>query len=393
MESDIETKTMIDGTGRERAVRWGQGAIRKERRFVPASVYTDQERYDSEVRLLRNAWLFGCLEMEIPEYGDTSLFEALGQSVLIVRQKDGEVKAFHNVCQHRGMRLACQSQKRARGFTCPYHAWTFGLDGKLVGLPGREYYTREELQDMRAPAVNVELRHGIVWINMSDQPQPINDVLGEVSAELTGFNLDTRKMFAPVMEFDIPSNWKRGVEAFLEDYHALSLHAPSLPRGDAPGQVDYDLTSHTLFERNSMFVYTPKDTLPQLKETLDHFRFGYCHYFVHPNLFLNFMNGPNGLWQTWDFLPISINKTKMRLRFLGGTDFQISQEMMDAQVAYLREVFGQDIFACGEQSRNDFSLGNKGSLLGDAECRIAHFFDALDRDLGVETPGAVPWVG
>ena len=384
--------TMIDVEGRERPVRWGHGAIRTDRRFVPLEAYTDVERYESEVRLLRTQWLFGCLEMEIPEYGDTSLFEALGQSILIVRQKDGGVKAFHNVCQHRGARLACESQKKARGFVCPYHAWTFGLDGKLVGLPGREYYTKEELQDMRAPPVAVELRHGMVWINMSENPGSIDDALAEVSEELTGFNLDTMKMFAPAMEFEIPSNWKRGLEAFLEDYHALSLHAPSLPRGDEPGQVDYDLTSHTLFERNSMFVYTPKDTLEELKETLDHFRFGYCHYLVYPNVCLNFMNGPNGLFQTWDFLPISVNRTKMRMRFLGGTDFQLSQEMMDTQVAYLREVFSQDVFACGEQSANDASLGNKGSLIGDAECRIAHFYDNLDADLGIETSGKVPWV-
>lgn len=387
-----EQTTMIDVKGRERPVRWGHGAIRTDRRFVPLDAYTNVERYESEVRLLRTQWLFGCLEMEIPEYGDTSLFEALGQSILIVRQKDGGVKAFHNVCQHRGARLACESQKKARGFVCPYHAWTFGLDGRLVGLPGREYYTKEELQDMRAPAVAVELRHGMVWINMSENPGSIDDALAEVSEELTGFNLDTMKMFAPAMEFEIPSNWKRGLEAFLEDYHALSLHAPSLPRGDEPGQVDYDLTSHTLFERNSMFVYTPKDTLAQLKETLDHFRFGYCHYLVYPNVFLNFMNGPNGLFQTWDFLPISVNRTKMRMRFLGGTDFQLSQEMMDTQVSYLREVFSQDVFACGEQSANDASLGNKGSLLGDAECRIAHFYDVLDADLGIETSGKVPWV-
>jgi len=387
-----EQATMIDVKGRKRPVRWGQGAIRTDRRFVPLDAYTDVARYESEVRLLRTQWLFGCLELEIPEYGDTSLFEGLGQSILIVRQKDGGVKAFHNVCQHRGARLACASQKKARGFVCPYHAWTFGLDGKLVGLPGREYYTREELQDLRAPAVAVELRHGMVWINMSENPGSIDDALADVSEELTGFNLDTMKLFAPAMEFEIPSNWKRGLEAFLEDYHALSLHAPSLPRGAEPGQVDYDLTSHTLFERNSMFVYTPKDTLAELKETLDHFRFGYCHYLVYPNVFLNFMNGPDGLFQTWDFLPISVNRTKMRMRFLGGTDFQLSQEMMDTQVKYLREVFGQDVFACGEQSATDASLGNKGSLLGDAECRIAHFYDVLDADLGIETPGKVPWV-
>lgn len=394
MESvmDSELATMVDLQGCKRPVRWGHGALRTDRRFVPQSVYVDSERYESEVRLLRSSWLMGCLDMEIPEHGDTALFEALGQSILIVRQKDGDILAWHNVCQHRGARLACEAQKNARRFVCPYHSWSFGLDGKLVGLPGREYYTKEELRDLRAPPVNVAVRHGIVWINMTEHPPSIDDVLAEIGEELTGFNLGTMKMMAPPMEFEIPSNWKRGVEAFLEDYHALSLHAPSLPKGNEPGQVDYKLTSHTLFERNSMFVYTPKDALEKLRETLDHFQYGYNHYFIHPNMFLNFMEGPNGLYQAWDFLPLSIDKTKMRMRFLCGTDFQGDQALANAQVAYLREVFGQDIFACGEQSRTDFSLANRGSLLGDAECRIAHFYNILDDELGIETRGTPPWV-
>lgn len=81
------------------------------------------------------------------------------------------------------------------------------------------------------------------------------------------------------------------------------------------------------------------------------------------------------------------------MRFLGGTDFQGDQAFANAQVAYLREVFEQDIFACGEQSRTDFSLANRGSLLGDAECRIAHFYNVLDDELGIATRGRSPWVG
>jgi len=391
MEGDVNNQTMVDINGRERPVRWGSGNIRTNRRFVPRSVYTDPARHEAESNLLRNSWLFGCLEQEIPEAGDTSLFEALGQSVLIVRQKDGSVLAWHNVCQHRGARLACTSQKKVRRFVCPYHAWSFGLDGALTGVPGREYYTKEELADMRTPPVAAAVRHGIVWINMGENPQPIDDIFGEVGEELTGFNLDQMKLIAEPMEFDIPANWKRGLEAFLEDYHAPSLHSPSLPTGNMPGQVDYTLTTHTLFESNSMMVYTPKDTLTELRATLDHFRFGYNHYLIYPCTIMNFMEGPSGVWQVWDFLPVSVNQAKMRMRFLAGPNFQMEHDVRNATVAYLRQVFGEDIFACGEQSATDHSLGNQGSLLGDAECRIAHLYDCLDRDLGIETPGAVPW--
>lgn len=387
MGSDV--KTMVDREGRERPVRWGHGAIRTDRRFVPQSVYIDQERYAAEVEVLRGQWLMGCMEEEIPEHGDTTLFEGLGQSILIVRQADGSVLAWYNVCQHRGARLACKSQKNARRFVCPYHAWTFGLDGKLVGLPGREYYTPEELKDRRAPQVAVAIRHGIVWINMSENPPPIDDVLAEVGEELTGFHLGVMKLMAPPMEFEIPSNWKRGLEAFLEDYHAPVLHKPSLAPPDQPGHLVFGLTSHTLFDRNSMFVYTPKDTLTELKETLDHFRYGYSHYFVYPNLFFNFMRGVDGLWQVWDFLPLSVDKTIMRMRFLAGPDLVGNKDV----VAHLRQIFGEDIHACSEQSQNDFSLGNRGSLLGDAECRVAHFYEVLDADLGIETPGTPPWIG
>ena len=355
-------------------IRWGREDPPVSRRTIPAANYSDPDRFALEREVVRRSWQLACHVSELAEPGDTVLFEAYDETVAIVRQPDGTVKAWHNVCQHRGTRLVCEPVRGAKRFVCPYHFWVYGLDGALTGVPGRKHFDPGRLSALSTPQVAVEERLGWIWVNLSPDPRPLGEMLAEIDGELAPFDLAEAKLLAPVKEFLVPSNWKRGLEAFIEIYHASMLHKDSIPEGS----VDCAGTSYRLFERNSMMVYPMSETVVQLERTLDHQRYASMQCMVFPNI--NFNLTPTA-FQVYDFLPVSVDQTRMRLWVLSGPSVEYSPQEARAVCDYVDTVFGEDIFICGEQARTAKSSGIKEVILGDEECRITHFFATLDRDI------------
>ena len=109
---------------------------------LPAWIYHDPEFFELEKRVIfRSAWQLVCHVNDIPARGDFHSFEFLGESAIVVRADNGEVRAFHNVCRHRAARILDGPKGNCgRRITCPYHAWTYALDGRLVGVPNRESF-------------------------------------------------------------------------------------------------------------------------------------------------------------------------------------------------------------------------------------------------------------
>src|SRR5262249_4660790 len=109
---------------------------------LPAWIYHDREFFEREKQsIFRQAWQVVCHVSDIPRPAAFYTFEFLGESVVVVRAEDGQVRAFHNVCRHRAARLLDGPQGHCAGrITCPYHAWTYALDGRLIGVPGRDSF-------------------------------------------------------------------------------------------------------------------------------------------------------------------------------------------------------------------------------------------------------------
>ncbi|TLY59515.1 MAG: Rieske (2Fe-2S) protein, partial [Gammaproteobacteria bacterium] len=110
---------------------------------LPAWIYRDAEFFERERDcVFRGSWQLVCHLSDVPQPGDFHTFEFLGESVLVLRGEDGAVRAFHNVCRHRAARLLDGPRGHCgRRITCPYHAWTYGLDGRLIGVPNRDSFT------------------------------------------------------------------------------------------------------------------------------------------------------------------------------------------------------------------------------------------------------------
>jgi len=190
------------------------------------AVYTDPDRYLAEKQnlFLRMPLVVG-LSQDIPTPGDVMLYEAAGPSIIVGRSKDGSVRAFRNVCTHRAAKLLlgqeASCQRKAR-LTCPFHAWTFDLDGKLIAQPGKEGFAGH--QDGGRDLLPVAVREwaGLIFVQIEGD-MDLSSHLAEFAPVLEMMELDKAE---PVKRghIDTPSNWKYALDTYGEGYHFASLH-------------------------------------------------------------------------------------------------------------------------------------------------------------------------
>ena len=194
--------------------------------MIPAERYYDPEFFELEKRhLWPHVWQMACRLEEIPEVGDYVEYTILDKSVIVVRGHDG-VKAYHNACRHRGVRLANGPGNCAKeGFICPFHGWRWNADGECTFVFGKEIFSPEKLEqaEIDLAPVRVEFWGGCAFINFDDNASPLLDSLGPVVTRLNARNVDKLKMdwwFGTVL----PTNWKLANEGFQEGYHVMQTH-------------------------------------------------------------------------------------------------------------------------------------------------------------------------
>jgi carnitine monooxygenase subunit len=190
---------------------------------IPSSVYTDAELFEREKqKLFRQVPLMLAASCELPTPGDYKTIEVAGIPILVLRGKDGAARAFLNACTHRGAKLArdCGHAKR---FTCPYHAWTFGLDGNLMGVASREIFGEVDAEASRLVAFPTLERAGLVWAILDPVAAPdFDQFLGGFDSMLQGFGF---KNWHYLKSHHLSgTNWKLAFDAHLEFYHLPVLH-------------------------------------------------------------------------------------------------------------------------------------------------------------------------
>jgi phenylpropionate dioxygenase-like ring-hydroxylating dioxygenase large terminal subunit len=190
---------------------------------VDAREYTSAERHERDkAMLLASPQLVGYAS-ELPNPGSYCTKTVMGRSILLTRTSDSSVKAFDNVCLHRQSQVVtgCGTAKR---FSCPYHAWTYDNNGRLVGVPGREGFPRVELNSDGLTELPVAEFAGFLWVALD--PGAMLDVathLGPLAAELDSWGIGR---WSPLGEkvLDSPINWKLAADTFAENYHFATVH-------------------------------------------------------------------------------------------------------------------------------------------------------------------------
>ncbi|MDR7102384.1 aromatic ring-hydroxylating dioxygenase subunit alpha [Croceicoccus sp. BE223] len=200
---------------------------------IEAERYTSPLFFAREVEKMWPAvWQFAAREEEMPEPGDHVVYENVGRSFLLVRQEDGTIRAFHNVCLHRGRVLKDESGWSAE-LQCPFHGFTWNNDGSLKSIPCSWDFSHLHRDEMRLPEISVGRWGGYIFIREADEGPSLEEYLAPLPAHFEGWNhaeCYTALWVAKV----VPANWKVTAEAFMEAWHSLVTHPQLLPfTGDA----------------------------------------------------------------------------------------------------------------------------------------------------------------
>ncbi|MBT2268965.1 aromatic ring-hydroxylating oxygenase subunit alpha [Rhodococcus erythropolis] len=210
-------------------VDWADGHISPE-------IFVDEEIYRAELeKLFGRSWLFLAHDSMIPNANDFFSTYMGSDPVLVIRQADGGVKAFLNVCRHRGMKVCRAEDGNARTFMCTYHGWTYDSAGKLVNVPNQDdaYFGELKLEDNGLVEIaQVASYKGLIFGNFDSDAPPLNEYLGDLKYYIDGWvdHADGGIEVLPgVIKWTINANWKLAAEQFVGDtYHAPISHASSL---------------------------------------------------------------------------------------------------------------------------------------------------------------------
>jgi carnitine monooxygenase subunit len=205
--------------------RQGSTALAPEVLHEDVAYYRDPELFAREQRrLFREMPVVACLSSDLPEPGSFRTFDDTGVPILLTRAKDGQVRAFLNVCPHRAARVVGASCGKANRFTCRFHAWTYDNTGRNLGVPEEHYFDAETSANKNLTPVPAEERHGFVFVQAT--PGSVMDLdafLGDFAEDLAILDLAHAER-VHAQDIPVSANWKMGMDTFFETYHLNALH-------------------------------------------------------------------------------------------------------------------------------------------------------------------------
>jgi phenylpropionate dioxygenase-like ring-hydroxylating dioxygenase large terminal subunit len=197
---------------------------------LPGWLYFDPEFFEAEKRaFLRAAPQVVCHESEIAQAGEWRTLEYLGESVIVIRGDDGEVRAFSNVCRHRGSRLVDGTGGCAKVLTCPYHAWSYARDGRLVGVPHRQEYPELRTEDHGLFPVALEKWRGFLFVTLERGAPSVAEMMAPYDAEVAPYRFEELRAIGRVTLRPRPLNWKTIADNYSDHLHIPVGH-PGLTR-------------------------------------------------------------------------------------------------------------------------------------------------------------------
>ena len=205
--------------------------------FVSPEIHVKEQQ-----RIFSARWLCAGHQSQIEKPGDYFVPAVVGESLIILRDQNGEVHGYYNVCRHRGTRL-CEEQSGQLRETiqCQYHGWKYGLDGRLVGAPHMDKVDGFDRADHSLRAVCLALWEGFIFVNLAEDPIPLETALVPLAGKFTHWNLP-RLRTGRRIEYDVRANWKLIFENYSECYHCPLVH-PALAK-----LTPYDLAENDLCE-------------------------------------------------------------------------------------------------------------------------------------------------
>ena len=336
---------------------------------LPASWYSDPEVLNLEhERIFHRTWQYAGVADDVAEPGAFLTSRAGRIPVVVVRGRDGELRAFANVCRHRGHEVVSGCGRRET-LQCPYHAWTYDLDGSLRAAPRSEREQGFDRTEWSLRPLRVETWGRLVFVNAHPSAPPLADVLGDLPNELVeaGIDIDSFEYRGRSRELTIAANWKIVVENFLECYHCPVAHKSFSRLLDVAPDA-YRLRPARWTSSQYAPVQTERDGLPY--DPTGEVTGSYFHY-IWPNWTLNTLPGPPHV-RVLVFQPLDADRTAT---FVDGFWAPNASDALVQEITAFGAVVGKEDVELVESVHRGLRSGavERGRLLLESEHLLQHF--------------------
>ena len=334
----------------------------------PTKHYSDSARLELEMDLLRSNFSIFCPAASIPDSGSYVARKFAGISLLVVRGKDNKVRAFKNACRHRGVQVASGSGS-AKSFVCPYHAWTYGLDGSLRGVPHSHGFPDLDKCSRGLVEVSCEEKSGLIFVNIEGAVNGTEEGSDALLSDVPNLLTEEYSMYSHD-ETEVPANWKVVLESFLEGYHIRSTHKDTF----FPVQYDnLNVVEHCGKHSRLTFPYRPIEALKDKPETewcVDG-RLTYV-YHLFPNVLMTTHPGFNVLVV---LEPVTVTTTLQHTFVLTdiAEDNKVERKELDSVIGLVNAAVAEDRAMVVSAQKGLETNANEFFEFGLFESAIRHF--------------------
>nr|WP_205863141.1 aromatic ring-hydroxylating dioxygenase subunit alpha [Planosporangium thailandense] len=359
---------------------------------LPGHYYTDPAIFSLEQsRIFESMWFCAVRASDLANPGSFKSVDIGKESVIIVRGRQGELRAFLNICRHRGAKLCTEdSGEVKRAFQCPYHAWTYGLDGKLVAAPNLT--KMPDIDRTEYGLVNVHLREwlGYVWVCLADEPPSFeDDVMGAVTERLGELEVIDSYEIGDLavgrrIVYDVKANWKLLIENFMECYHCATIHpelTEVLPEFADGYAAQYYVGHGAEFgEEIKGFTVDGSEGFEKLPGVGDDQDRRYYAITIKPQVFVNLVPD-HIIWHR--MYPVAVDRTIVECDWLYSKEVVASGKDVSRSVELFHRVNTQDFDVCERcQPAMSSRAYAAGGVLVPSEHHIGAFHEWVTEKIG-----------
>ena len=354
-------------------------------RTLPGNTYVDPAIFELEqIKIFESMWFCAVRSADLPNAGDFRTVQIGRESVLVTRSRDGSLRAFLNICRHRGARLCVEETGTVkRSFQCPYHAWTYGLDGKLIAAPNLSSMPDIDRTEYGLRPVRLREWLGYAWLCLADEPPSFEDtVIGDVADRLgavepiENYDIDELTLGRRI-SYDVKANWKLIIENFMECYHCATIHpelTEVLPEFADGLAAQYYVGHGAAFgEDVDGFTVDGSEGFERLSGVSTEQDRSYYAITVRPQVFVNLVPDHVIVHRMY---PLAADRTLVECDWLYAKDVVASGRDVSRSVELFHRVNQQDFDACERcQPAMSSRAYDNGGVLVPSEHHIGLFHD------------------
>jgi phenylpropionate dioxygenase-like ring-hydroxylating dioxygenase large terminal subunit len=372
-------------------------AVLRQRSTLAPWTYLSAEFHELESELFKSHWMLAGHVSALRSPGDYITFDAVGERALIIVDEQGLVRAFHNVCRHRGARLVTDSGTCNHRISCPFHGWSYGLDGALHGVPLPQTFDALDKARLGLKPLSVEVWHGFVFVCFTEPETSVAEQLQSVADEVAPYQIDNMEPLTPAYEQLRPYNWKVIHDIDNEGYHVPVGH-PSLQQ--LYGQSYNDRIEQGLPISDAVINQKParlwsvrhyQKLLPHFEHLPEHRQKSWWYIGLFPNAVIALYPEMVEFYMT---IPVSVNETIYR-----GQQFGLADSRRQTRAArYLSSRINGITEAEDESFVRDMQEGMRSSVfpepvLSSIEAGVQYFHQRVQSALPVARLSDEPAAG